>query len=279
MNISIIGHGFVGKATEQGFSNDVNKILLIDPKLNTSHKDLINFKSDFIFICLPTPMDDDGKQDFSIVLSVLKKIRKLKLKSTLVMKSTVTPDNILKALKIFPNLIYNPEFLREKYAEHDFINPEMIILGGKRKEQKKLENLYLNFSNCSKFNFIHTDILTASLIKYSINCFLASKVLFFNQLKEIFDCSQANESWENFIDYLSNDSRMGNSHMMVPGSDGKKGYGGACFPKDTVAFFNYSKLVGREFSLLETTIKTNNKIRSKYKFLEKREEEQNIKFN
>ena len=120
--------------------------------------------------------------------------------------------------------------------------------------------------------------MTASLIKYSINSFLASKVIFFNQLKDIFNLSGTNETWENFISAVSMDERIGSSHMNVPGHDGRNGFGGACFPKDTNAFFEYSKELGAEFSLLKEVIKVNNSIRSSYNDVTSREKDQNTNF-
>ena len=66
MKIGIIGYGFVGKALANGLNDDV-EIVKIDPKLNTSSKDLIGFNPDIIFVCLPTPMMDDGSQDIIIL--------------------------------------------------------------------------------------------------------------------------------------------------------------------------------------------------------------------
>ena len=84
------------------------------------------------------------------------------------------------------------------------------------------------------------DSKSASLIKYTINSFLASKVIF-NQIKDVFNSSSIEIDWDYFIDCISNDTRIGNSHMMVPGPDGKNGFGGACFPKDLSALINYAE--------------------------------------
>ena len=92
-------------------------------------------------------------------------------------------------------------------------------------------NLYENHSICKTLNFLEMDSKSASLIKYTINSFLASKVIFFNQIKDVFNSSSIEIDWDYFIDCISNDTRIGNSHMMVPGPDGKNGFGGACFPK------------------------------------------------
>jgi UDPglucose 6-dehydrogenase len=276
--ISIIGYGFVGKATDYGFSKNVEK-LLIDPLLGTSIEEIEAFKPDLIFICLPTPMNDDGTQDSSLIIKTLSELDHYNLTCPIVIKSTVLPDILEKSKEISRKLVYNPEFLREKHAEDDFINSPMVILGGENKEVEIVEKIYKNNSVCKTSNYIRTDIKSASLIKYTINSFLATKVLFFNEIKNIFDEISCDSSWDAFTNIISNDSRIGSSHMMVPGHDGKKGFGGACFTKDTAALINYARSVKANFNLLESAVKINNKIRSSYKDLDQREKEQNVNYN
>ena len=137
----------------------------------------------------------------------------------------------------------------------------------------------MNHSRCKTKEHIFTDLRTASLIKYSINTFLASKVIFFNELFSIYEKLNVSDAWDEIINIISKDERMGHSHMNVPGHDGKKGFGGACFPKDSLAFIKYAKSLGIDLKSLESTVKINNKIRSKYKRLDSRENEQNVKFD
>tara|TARA_B100000035_G_C21024918_1_gene565753 strand:+ start:996 stop:1850 length:855 start_codon:yes stop_codon:yes gene_type:complete len=276
--IGIIGYGFVGKATAKGFSLNT-ELFIVDPILGTSISDLKEFRPEYIFVCVPTPMLDDGNQDFTKVIDVFKEILKNKILAHIVLKSTVTPSNIKIAETFTEDFIYNPEFLREKHAEKDFINASMIILGGSIDNQEKIKKLYKNHSICETNNYVFTDKLTASLIKYSINSFLASKVIFFNQLKDLFDASGAGEDWDNFINTLTMDNRIGNSHMDVPGHDGRLGFGGACFTKDTAALIKYSENLKQEFSLLKKVIEINNKIRSKYEEVDQRERDQNVTYN
>ena len=174
--------------------------------------------------------------------------------------------------------IYNPEFLREKHAEEDFINSSMIILGGSKNNQEKVKNLYENHSICKTKNYVLTDKITASLIKYSINSFLASKVIFFNELRELFNSSGTEEDWDFFINVLGMDKRIGNSHMNVPGHDGRLGFGGACFTKDTAALIKYSQSLEKELTLLKKAIEINNNIRSKYDQIDQREKDQNVNY-
>tara|TARA_Y100001958_G_C21198103_1_gene525129 strand:- start:275 stop:1129 length:855 start_codon:yes stop_codon:yes gene_type:complete len=276
--IGIVGYGFVGKATAKGFSKNTD-LFMVDPLLGTNLSDLKEFTPEFIFICLPTPMTKDGSQDFKLVQEIFKEIQTIKFSATIVLKSTVTPSNIKIVDNLIEDFIYNPEFLREKHAEEDFINANMIILGGDKDNQEKVKNLYENNSLCKTTNYVFTDKITASLIKYSINSFLASKVTFFNELKDLFNSSGATEDWDIFTDILAMDERIGNSHMNVPGHDGRLGFGGACFTKDTAALIKYSQTLEKEFSLLKQVVEINNNIRSKYDQVDKREKDQNVNYD
>ena len=76
------------------------------------------------------------------------------------------------------NIVYNPEFLREKHADLDFKQADMLIFGGGKAQAQQVCDLYKNNSNCSATRNFFTDLETASLIKYTINTFLATKVIF-----------------------------------------------------------------------------------------------------
>tara|TARA_X000001036_G_scaffold398591_1_gene401599 strand:+ start:4186 stop:5022 length:837 start_codon:yes stop_codon:yes gene_type:complete len=278
MKIAIVGLGFVGKATLNGLTKDTETIL-IDPKLGTSSKDLEFFHPDFVFICVPTPMGKNGSIDSNIIYSVLDDIEKYCPDTIVILKSTVTPDIIQSLTSDKKNIVYNPEFLRERTADEDFINSELIIFGGSLENCKKTADMYKQFTKCKckEYQFMPAD--KASLLKYTVNSFLATKVLFFNEIYKLFEGLDLNMSWEEFITILQIDPRIGKSHMQVPGPDGKHGFGGACFPKDTNALFQFSKSAGSNLELLKNAIEINNGIRSSYNDLDKREKEQNVQFN
>ena len=155
----------------------------------------------------------------------------------------------------------------------------MIIFGGDRNISTKVSNAYLKHSRCKTKEHIFTDLKTASLIKYSINTFLASKVIFFNELHSIYEKLEVKDSWESIVNVISKDKRIGDSHMNVPGHDGRKGFGGACFPKDSLALIKYADSIGLNLKSLMSTVKINNKIRSEYQDLDSRESEQNVSFD
>ena len=277
MKVSIIGHGFVGKALENGLKEKV-ETLIIDPIYNNKISDLNEFAPEIIFICVPTPMSDDGHQNINILNNVVEEINEVDINPQIVVKSTILPSNLLRIKKLIPNVIYNPEFLTERNAFEDFINSELIIFGGNINDTKNLSIFYKNYTKCKTKEHIMTDLISSSLIKYTINSFLASKVIFFNEIFNLFNKSQSSETWMNFINAISKDTRIGYSHMLVPGPDGRLGFGGACFPKDTEAFLVFFEENKKSFSLLAEAIKVNNNLRRDYSDLLDREREQNITF-
>ena len=266
VKIGIIGKGFVGGAVANGFNTDTVKQFVVDPKIsedNTIDKLVNDFDPPLLFVCVPTPQRDEQYDvDVSIVQETLVELHNQSYKGVVVIKSTITPHHLTTFKKDFKlRIVYNPEFLTEANAHDDFINPNMQVLGGKWKDCDFVEKVYHRHSNVKVVPTFKVDLITASLIKYTINSWLAPKVIWFNELAKLYDVSGARASWEQFTDMLTRDPRMGNSHMKVPGPDGKYGFGGHCFPKDTKALLHYSKMLKAELKLLEKAIKTNNNLR------------------
>ncbi len=112
MKVGIIGYGFVGRALRNALKSSVDCIE-IDPKLNTDIRDLENHDPEIIFICLPTPMNNDGTQNIDIVNDVIDQINEFNKDMLVVIKSTILPKNVNDLSKITKNLVINPEFLRE----------------------------------------------------------------------------------------------------------------------------------------------------------------------
>ncbi len=179
-NIGIIGNGFVGSAISSGFSLKANiRIYDIDKNKRThSLEETINL-SEFIFLCLPTPMSDTlgGPIDLSIYQECLQKIKEVyKNKNQIfIVKSTVTPGTTEQFSRTFPefDFVFNPEFLTERNANLDFINANRIILGGPKKLTDRVEKLYR--SRFPHKTILHSDYKTSEMIKYMCNCFLAQR--------------------------------------------------------------------------------------------------------
>lgn len=266
MKIGIIGKGFVGSAVEYGFTCDENlkaqiKIYDINPDISTnSLSETIN-DSDFVFISVPTPANNDGSINLDTLDIVLKKINDcIKNDCIILIRSTVIPGTSLKFSKKYSslNIVFNPEFLTEKNAKNDFINQSRIILGGEKELTAKVANLY-NWRFDKKIPIIETNYQTAELIKYMNNIFLATKVSFMNEMFLI--ANAINADWEKAVEGFVMDNRIGSSHINVPGHDGKFGFGGSCFPKDIQALIKFSKSLNIDSKVIEATWETNLKVR------------------
>jgi|TARA_B110000238_G_C16030076_1_gene397098 nucleotide sugar dehydrogenase len=262
MKLGIIGKGFVGSAVSNGFNDDVEQFVVDPLHSNNSIEGLVEFDPIITFVCVPTPVSEDGSCDVSIARSVLQELNELQYKGVVVIKSTIVPDYLHEFKKAYAlRIVYNPEFLTEANANQDFINPKMQVLGGRWKDCEVVEKAYLRNSKVKVVPTFKTDLTTASLLKYTINSFLATKVMFFNDLYKLHQSSSSMASWEQFIDMLTRDPRMGDSHMQVPGPDGKFGFGGHCFPKDTEAMLKYANDKNIKLNILKKSVETNNKLR------------------
>jgi nucleotide sugar dehydrogenase len=218
--IGIIGYGMVGQAVEYGFSK--TKVFVCDPKYNhVTVKGLCLLNPEAIFVCVPTPTDDTN---YSLVTSVLNEIFEMNYQGIVIVKSTILPQYLEKY-----DIVYNPEFLSRSTSKEDFVNPHLLILSGK-KSQQALE-LYKKYSTVDTENTVVTDINTASFIKYTMNSFYATKVIFMNSMYEV--AKKMGVDYNEAITILSKHPWMGTNHFRVPGPDGKRGFGGPCLPKDT----------------------------------------------
>jgi UDPglucose 6-dehydrogenase len=254
MEIIIAGYGFVGKAVGHAIE-DKNIIHIVDPKIN------YNIVSDYkyaegVIICVGTPRNQFGDCDIGQVTSVMDTVP---VELPVLIKSTIAPDYLEKILKLYPDhsICYSPEFLRAATADMDFLNQENMILGG-HDPFEIWSTLFRNTLPKLKTIFYCT-IAEASMLKYATNTFLSVKVTFFNQLFDM--CRANNIDFDTVTSLLKLDDRIGMSHMQVPGPDGSRGFGGACFPKDTDAFVHFADRSTMSHTLVESAIKYNKKIR------------------
>lgn len=282
--LAIVGHGFVGQAVEYAFTHPLVKVEAIDPKYNTSVDDLVKIAPHLVFICAPTPQGDDGQVDATIVIdAVLKSM--IHTEALVVVKSTITPDIIDKIYssieaKDAERFVYNPEFLTEKNAAADFVNADYHVFGGADAPTKELSEIYDIFSGCASNDYHYMTAFEASFVKYTINSYLATKVTFFNQLYDMvnmYGCSY------NIISRtVGLDPRVGIGHTRIPGFDKKRGFGGACLPKDTNALLKFSEQTDEEgnvvrMDILERVLDINTRYRAQYE-LDEREKVNNITF-
>lgn len=256
--IGIIGYGFVGESQAFAFTpvSDV-KIFDIDKTKATHTLDEV-LQQDFIFVCLPTPMKQNGEQDLSYIENFFDGIGLHNTNAIFILKSTVLPKTTKQLNENYPfNIVFCPEFLTEKNAKLDMLTQSRIILGGQIDLILKVQSLFeARFGNK---HYILTDSTSAEIIKYMCNNFLSVKVSFVNEYYDL--VQNLGADWYKVIEGFVSDPRIGNSHTQTPGHDGKRGFGGTCFPKDINAIIQFSKGANIEMNTLSAAWKTNLRIR------------------
>jgi UDPglucose 6-dehydrogenase len=271
MKVGIIGCGFVGEAVRNSLLH-TTELVIVDPKddNNPSIEEMVNMDVNIVFICVPTPDVPNRGIDASIVIDVILDLDKFGFAGTAVLKSTVTPAIIKNLLYVFDKnnfgFVYNPEFLTQVNAKLDFLKPDMQVIGSFfESDARILEYFYATHTMVDKSPVFITDPFTASLVKYTLNCWMATKVSFFNEINAIFDMISTDQktTWEQFIDIIGTDHRVGRTHMQVPGPDGQYGYGGACFPKDMNAFRKFADKIGVETKVINAAIEVNDIYRNR----------------
>ena len=270
--VGVIGNGFVGEAISFAFSS-VSDMYVYDTDPSRCLNDIESVHHcDFVFVCVPTPMYEDGSQDLSYVEGVFEKATS---KPVYILKSTVLPGTTEKLSEKYSNIkiIFSPEFLTERTAKLDMLTQSRIILGGELSLTEKAKTLFNQRYKIK--NIIQTDSKTAELTKYMNNTFFATKVSIMNEFKLLSDKIGAN--WEDALKGFVSDGRIGDSHLNVPGHDGKLGYGGTCFPKDVNALLSFSKKHDVDLNTIKGGWKTNLKVRQEKDWEEK--EGRSVSFN
>ncbi|MEM0134080.1 MAG: UDP-glucose/GDP-mannose dehydrogenase family protein [Thermoplasmatales archaeon] len=276
MKIGQVGLGYVGLVNAAVLANHGNTVVGIDTDkkrieelsnrhipiyepmlkeyLMTGEKNLLfsdNYAQlvgcDIIFITVPTP-NKNGKIDLSYVFNSCKKISEISHSSILVIKSTVLPGTANKIhSRTAMNVISNPEFTREGSAIHDTEKPDRIVIGGQHPE---LVEKVWNFTGSE---VVCTTNENAEMIKYASNSFLATKISFINQLADL--CERVPNTDVNTVAYgMGLDRRIGKDFLKAG-----LGYGGSCFPKDTLAFIAFAESKKVDLSLIKEASEYNKK--------------------
>ena len=259
--IGVVGNGIVGNAVFQGMKHAFN-VVVYDKDLSKTEADCMpyNLRTLFkespyeaivslckvIFVCVPTPMNDDGSCNTSIVESVVEDIDNyaydIDEEPIVVIKSTVPPGTTdeLNAKYSNVSVVFNPEFLKESSAVEDFKNQDRIIIGGNHSATREVKQLFQKaYPNVPTTK---TSATIAEMVKYVTNCFLATKVGFANEIYQI--CQKVGIDYDKVIEYATKDERLGSSHWAVPGPDGLLGFGKTCFPKDINALMSLAEKLG-----------------------------------
>ncbi|MCD6577922.1 UDP-glucose/GDP-mannose dehydrogenase family protein [bacterium] len=299
MKISVIGTGYVGLVTATCFADLGNSVIGVDiddKKINKLKNGVspiyeqgltellaknlrdgnLEFTTDIkyavensniVYIAVGTPQGETGEADLSYLEAAIADISKyLDHEVIIVNKSTVpvgTGNYVKKILveksidpKMF-SVVSNPEFLKEGSAINDFMYPDRVVVGSDKKEALEIiADLYRPITT----NIIKTDILSAEMIKYASNAFLATKISFINEISNI--CDRVGANVKEVAKGMGLDKRIGSKFL-----NAGIGYGGSCFPKDTLALIDIAKKAGYDFQILNKVVEVNKKQRNI--FLEK----------
>ena len=219
-------------------------------------------EADAVFIAVGTPSRrGDGFADLSYVHAAAKEIAEVMDGYTVVVtKSTVpvgTGDEVEKIIReTRPDgdfaVVSNPEFLREGAAISDFKRPDRVVVGTDDERAQNVMSelyrpLYLN-----ETPILFTSRRTSELIKYAANAFLAMKITFINEMADL--CEGVGANVQEVARGVGLDNRIGGKFLHAG-----PGYGGSCFPKDTLALTRTAQEAGTPLRLIETTVEVNNR--------------------
>ena len=283
MKISVIGAGYVGLVTAAGLARlghevrlgeaDSHRLALLEagqvPIFEDGLAALLDearrsqrltfhgsnaeaaLGSRLVFLCLPTPTGVGGRADLSYIDGVVDELAlQVEPETIFVVKSTVPPGTVVGLRKRLANLgsaagvVSHPEFLREGSAVSDFLDPDRIVVGAFESEHAALvASLYNGIGT----QVVNTDPTSAEMIKYASNSYLATRLTFANTLANL--CEAAGADILDVLTGVGLDHRIG-PHFLKPGP----GYGGSCFPKDTLALIGVAEDAGYDFKLLKAVI-------------------------
>jgi UDPglucose 6-dehydrogenase len=288
MNVGVIGAGYVGLVSAAGLAKLGHEVRVgeADPQrlatlqaggvpifeegladLLTEVSSRISFHAsnadavsdaEFVFLCLPTPEGADGRADLRFVESVVDELATEVGEGALfVVKSTVPPGTVATLAKRLADrgspgrIVSHPEFLREGRAVPDFLGPDRIVVGAyDAADAERVAALYDSIDT----NVVITDPTSAEMIKYASNSYLAARLTFVNTLANL--CEAVGADVMDVINGMGLDHRIG-PHFLQPGP----GYGGSCFPKDTIALIGVAEDAGYDFDLLRAVIRADDEQR------------------
>jgi UDPglucose 6-dehydrogenase len=209
-------------------------------------------KANVVFLCLPTPDREDGSVDTSAIDNFLIKNREnLPRASVLVNKSTA-PVGSVERIRVSIarddiQVVSNPEFLREGSAVEDFLRPSRVVIGADEHDASEVVSDIYRALECP---IIVTDPRTAELIKYASNAFLATKIAFINSIANL--CESLDADVRVVADAMGRDPRIGKEFLRAG-----PGYGGSCFPKDTLGLLHTAEQANYEFGILRSVVASN----------------------
>ncbi|MCD6464244.1 UDP-glucose/GDP-mannose dehydrogenase family protein [Candidatus Woesearchaeota archaeon] len=261
--------------TEEGLEQLLSKHLNNNLSFTTDYSVIKN--SDAIFLCVGTPPRQDGSTNLDFLMSAVNTMKPYLTGNhkLVIVKSTVPVGTTRKVYSMLRDnnvaVFFNPEFLREGLAIHDFFNPSRIVIGFDNNSKQYLNNLFKIYEYFVNKNtpFILTNWETAELIKYASNTFLAMKISFINELARF--AEHHNIDIKTLSKGIGADPRIGYSFL-----NAGLGYGGSCLPKDVKSLIKQFEATGLEPKLISAIDSVNesqvkwffNKIKQEYPSLE-----------
>ena len=265
-SVGIVGYGIVGKAVEYGFNVSGNSIRWYDKfKPSDSLENVVN-TSEFIFVCLPTPISETKNRiDLSILNENIAQIAQLVVSherrrdKVIVVKSTVVPGTTRGYAQQYSEcrFCFNPEFLTEANYLQDFVAADRHVIGADN-DKTRLMVIDLYRDRFPKTQIFATDLTTAEMIKYMANADLSTQVIIGNEFYEL--CQGLGVAYDVVRQVVEADPRIGKHHR-VPGPDGDFGFGGKCLPKDLGAIIGCFEDNGVDASVLKAVREKNLKVR------------------
>ena len=293
MKIVVVGSGYVGLVSGTCFSDFGHEVVCVDKdekKIEDLKKGIIpiyepgldamvveNTKSgrlifsteikehvgnaDAVFIAVGTPTSrrGDGYADLSYVYAVAKEIAPYLKKYTVIVDKSTVPVGTAKEVKRIikennPDADFdvasNPEFLREGAAIDDFMRPDRIVIGIENKKAEEIMREIYKPLYLIETPIVFTNLQTAELTKYAANGFLATKISFINEIANL--CETIGANVVDLSKGLGLDNRIGKKFLHAG-----PGYGGSCFPKDTLALCRIAQEHGSPIRIIETVIEVN----------------------
>ncbi|MCL4333496.1 MAG: UDP-glucose/GDP-mannose dehydrogenase family protein [Candidatus Thermoplasmatota archaeon] len=277
VRIGVIGLGFVGLVTAAILAEKGNEITCIDtdrekikrlmkndlyiyePGLENifkKNRNRMTFTTDsgllkgnsLAFICVPTPTVND-RIDLSYVESAIVAANSSDRDVIIAIKSTVVPGTASHFSKMIKkDIVSNPEFLREGNAIADTLSPDRIVIGGRNKEYLDLAEEIWKFTGAPVVRITNEN---AELIKYASNAFLATKISFINEIANL--CEKIPGTDVNVVaEGMGLDKRIGREFLRAG-----LGFGGSCFPKDTMALVGFAMEKGLDMKIVRSAIEVN----------------------
>jgi len=292
MRIAMIGTGYVGLVSGACFADfghrvtcidkDANKIAMLEkgeipifePGLDELvHRNVAAGRLDFatdlteavkeahaVFIAVGTPSRrGDGPADLSYVYAAAREIAAAADGYTVVVtKSTVpvgTGDEVERVIRETRpdadiSVVSNPEFLREGAAIEDFKRPDRVVVGSEEPRAREVMAQVYRPLSLNNLPLVFTSRRTSELIKYAGNAFLAMKITFINEIADL--CEEVGANVQEVARGIGLDNRIGGKFLHAG-----PGYGGSCFPKDTLALTRTAQQAGTPLRIIETVVAVN----------------------